>query len=421
MKLLIVKMRKILLIIMLAVWTLWAAQAENAAGGYSAYIQSFVQNPGEAVLSNEEIAHIEQEISTVFLQALQKTARFGTVEISHIEGDLSGYSLDTMVVKLIISHVLIETDPESGKKIFRADAAAESYNSDQQEKDLTSIDFNLLGIGETFDELLQSAAANLRYSVMSIVRMFPLPGSDLAVYDIYNNYPIVIFSEKPSPLIGDEYKLVSGTGDVLGLAEISRLIPLKEGEGTAAELEIMYTDVSLVPGIAVQPSGRSPVKMQSTVSLSLGAVGTDITISGTKGEGFFPKAGVGALWILDNPYPVGSFFVQQNNTITALVSGGFAYRVNPGKNLSKPGNLFLRRICIDAAASFVGGFLFDLTTPSENNWICGSRISAGISWYLSDYIEISAKCRYDRLYPLQGSSDPLLSTISGAAGVTFRL
>ncbi len=426
MRLLIIRMRKILLIIMLMeTCTLWAGYAENTAvlpvDGYSAYIDIFVEPPGESVLTGEETAYINHKISTVFLIALQQTARFSTTEISPTEVDLSEYRQDTMVVKLTISQVRIETDPDSGKKIFQAEASAESFTSSQQEKDQTSIDFKLLGIGETFEASVQSAAANLTFSVMSIIRMFPLPGLDSAIYDLYNNYPIVLFAEEPFPSIGDDYTFVSGAGEILGLAEISRLIPLEEGKGTAAELKIMYTDISLVPGVALQPSEHSKVQIQNTILLSFGAVGADISFSGTKREGFVPAAGLGAAWIWDNPYPIGSFFVQQDNTILPLISCGFMYRMIPGRNVSKPGNLFIRRVYLELEASFVGGYLFNVTTPAENGLIYGSRFTAGISWYLSDHIEFSAKCRYDRIYLLSGSSDPLVSMIFGAAGVTFRL
>jgi len=323
-----------------------------------------------------------------------------------------------MIVNLILSQVLIETDPDSGKKIFHAEAAAESYNSDKN--DSSSLKFNLLGVGETFEESLQSAKANLMYHIMSIVRMFPLPGSDLAIYDIYNEYPLVLIDKDSVPSIGDDYNLVSGTGEVLGLAEISRLVPLEESDGSAAELQIIYTDISIVPGLGIQPLESSKIQIQSEVMLSLGAVGTEISFSGTNGLGFVPLAGLGAVWIWDDPYPAGSVFVQQANSVIAMVSGGFSYRMIPGKRLTKPGNLFLGRIRLDLGASFAGGYLFDLTAPIGNDLIYGSSYTAGISWYLTDSIEVSAKGRYERMYLISGSVNPILSTIFGTASVTFR-
>ncbi|NQT57407.1 MAG: hypothetical protein HQ557_00350 [Bacteroidetes bacterium] len=424
-----IRMRKtFLLIMLLAAGILFTVQAETASSlpvdGFSALITISVESSLEPVLSGEDIVRVEQEISTVFLSALTQTARFSNIEIGSVETDLSDYDSDMLIVNLTISQVLIETDPDSGKKIFHAEAAAESYSNDQQANDSIIVDFKLLGIGETFEESLQLAGVNLKYSVMSIIRLFPIPGESLAIYDLYNNYPLVLFTEESILSIGDEYNLVSGTGEVLGLAEISRLVPLEEsgsGSGSsAAELQIIYTDISIVPGIGLRPSESSSVQIQSAVSLSYGAVGADISISGTKGQGFVPSAGAGAVWVWDDPYPAGSIFTQQANTVIPMISGGFSYRMIPGRRLSKPGNLFIDRARIDLGASFVGGYLFNLTSPIGNGLIYGGRYTAGVSWYVTAAVEISARCQYNRIYQLSGSSDPILSAIFGAAGVTFR-
>ena len=420
-----IRMRGIFLFIMFfAVWTICTLQAETAdslsVDEYSALITISVESSLGLELPDKDVLRIEQEISTVFLSALQQTARFSSIETGSAETDYSDYELDTMVVNLKISQVLIETDIESGKKIFHAEVAAESYSSNQQVNDRTSVDFKLLGIGESFEESLQSAVANLTYSVMSIVRMLPLPGTDLAIYDIYNDYPLVLFAEESVPSPGDDYNLVSGAGKVLGLAEISRLVPLDESEGSAAELKIIYTDISIVPGIGLQPLKSSLVQIQSGMSLSFGAVGADILFRGTNGQGFVPSAGVGAVWVWDDPYPTGSFFVQQSNSVMAMVSGGFAYRIIPGRRLSKPGNLFFGRVRIDLGTSFIGGYFFNMNSSIANDLIYGSRYTAGISWYITDSVEVSAKCQYDRIYQLNGSLEPILSTIFGGVGVTLR-
>jgi len=416
--------KKFLFLILFAAWTLCSVQAETAdshsVDGYSAIITISIESSIDSEFSDKDIEQIGQEVSTAFFSALQQTARFNSIEIDFSSAQLDYENDDpkTMIVNLILSQVLIETDPDSGKKIFYAEAAADSYSSDQNDR--SSLEFNLLGMGETFEASLQSAKANLMYHIMSIVRMFPLPGSDLAINDVYNEYPLVLFDGDSAPSIGDDYTLVSGTGEVLGLAEISRLVPLEESEGSAAELQIIYTDISIVPGLGIQPLERSNIQIQSEVMLSLGAVGSELSFSGTNGLGFVPSAGLGAVWIWEDPYPTGSFFVQQENSIIAMVSGGFTYRMIPGKRLTKPGNLFFGRIRLDLGASFIGGYFFDLTVPIENDLIYGSRYSAGISWYITDSIEVSAKGQYNRIYLLSGSTNPIFSTIFGTASVTFR-
>jgi hypothetical protein len=418
------RMRRIFLLILLIFSvTLSTIQAETADplsdDGYSAHITISIDSTSDLTLSGDDIASIVKEIGAVFLIALQQTARFSSTVIDSADADFSNYDSGSMVVNLILSQVFVETDSESGRKIFHAEAAAESYISNQRTNDPTWVEFNLLGIGETFEESLHSAADGLTYSVMSIVRMFPLPGASLAVYELYNNYPLVLFPEESIPSIGDAYNLVSGTGEVLGLADVSRLVPLDEGKGSAAELQIVYTDITIVPGVGIQPFESSLVQMQSSAVLSYGAVGADLSFSGTNRQGFVPAAGVGAVWVWDNPYPIGSFFIQQANTVIPLVSGGFVYRMIPGRRLSKPGNLFFGRVRIDLEALFVGGYLFNLISPTGNDVIYGSRFAAGMSWYITDSVEVSAKCRYDRIYSLNGSFDPLLSTIFGSIGVTF--
>jgi hypothetical protein len=420
-------MRSIFLIIMLlSVGTLYAVSADDTAAsypddGYSARITISLEPLFGLELYDEDITRIEQDISTVFLNALQQTARFSNVVIDSAERSISDFDSDTLIVNLMLSRVLIETDPESGRKKIQAEAEAESYYSNQKKDERTRVEFKILGIGETFDESLQSAVDGLTYSVMSIVRMFPLPGAGLAIYDLYNNYPLVLFENEPVPSIGTAYNLVSGMGEILGLAEISRLVPLAESEGSAAELQIIYSDISIVPGVGIQPLESNLVQIKSAVSLSYGVVGADIVLSGTSGQGFVPSAGVGVVWVWDDPYPTGSFFIQQANTVLPMVSCGFIYRVIPGKKLVKTRNLFFGRARIDLEAFLMGGYLFNLLSSTGNGLVYGNRFTAGISWYITESVEISTKCRYDRIYKLNGSSNPILSTIFGSVGVTFRL
>ena len=406
-----------------------AAEAEAlSAVGISAFITTHIDPPLESdretstvSLSSEDLARAAQDVNVIFQKALNQTARFSNVEILSGDKDASDFNPDSLIVDVTITQVQVEMDAESGKILFQAKAGVSAYYNDANTDKGEEIGFKLLGIGETLIESIKHAGTNLQYSVMSLVSLFSLPGTDLAIFDVYNGYPLVLFNGEDAVSVGDEYHLVSGTGEILGFAEISRVVPVSGDPGsTAAELNILYTDISVVPGVGLLSTNRGKTQVRGTLSLGYGSVGADITINGAKGQGFTPSVSIGVVWVWDNPYQSASFFTQQAGTVITVISGGFFYRIIPGRRLSEPKSRLIERTRINLGASLTGGYLFNLAAPAGNSMVYGSRYSAEISWYITDTAEISAGCQYDRLYLLGGTSSPVFSALLGVVSVTFR-
>lgn len=373
------------------------------------------------------------EIGKEFKDALAAAARFVEVSLDYPDSaeDVQTKTIveNQLLLTLFLTDISVETVPQILKTSEAAPVDTFLFQAEVQLSALLNADgkeigyersFGLLGQGISSEEAVRRAVKNLRYGISSLIVELPLPGPQLKISEIFNRSAWMLLSESEAAgAEGSLYQISTGSGAVLGLAEVQRTIPLPAGpdqtsnigmdRNHAAELRILYADSTVVPGMAVTPAAVADIEISAEIAIGTGAVGTFFNINPPFSTGLRMQGSIGAL-------------LKHDASSFAVLGGvGYAYRIIPGSRLNPTGWKIIDRFRLQLDAGIIFGYLisWNQTPPVSDGFVSGNRFGAGGSWFLTGECEVFLKGRFEQLYTAEGIV-PVHTAFSAAMGVTLH-
>ena len=383
---------------------------------------------------------LELMIEELLVRELRSYARFPVITVADTAGMTPGQSIDLHAGVGIdrIRHI------EGGSRILvegtctiTTDRVWTNETSGEKQETTTEI----AGIGDDLAQAVYDTVETLAVYISSV--LFDHTALIDGGYVRYLEHGSVLIDPQDDPAllspegavepgmllsiqaVSDEQDRAAGTALLRVVRPLS--VITSRGRVDFIEAQPLYTDVTIVPGMATVRAPWSGKVLVPVFRGSYSAVGFGVEVFDERIDllqsalQLRPLLELGFWYSWDDPYPDGSLQSSEEG-IVLFTSVGSKVDLDLGSGPER-GRFPLINTRLSLSASLGSGVMSPVDPVSAGHddiLIMGGRMAAGCEWYLTERLAIGAGGGYDLWFSTDGSSEPVFSLFSGQFRVTMR-